>query len=214
MGLAVSGKNIFGLAFSVGSLVFCIYAVEAQSIPKEGIDAALPDSVDCSDAKIKYADDVELTKAEKITSMDRELLRSLSNFDDCKASQMNLNSSSGNSSSDGFGKNTGGGSVASSDMSGTEKPMAHAQSSNVEGDATNTTSSDIMREAKKDGYGSQLNLPQSADTGKIPEDLIDADNDSVLQAQIRQAAINEKDPQVKAKLWNEYRKYKGKAQVE
>jgi hypothetical protein len=210
----VSRKNIFGLAFSVGSIVFSVYAAEAQSITKEGSGAVLPDSIDCSEVKIKYADDAELTKAEKITLMDRELLRSLSKFDDCKASQMNSSRSGGNYSSNGFGQNTGGGSVASSDMSGTEESTTQAQASNVEGNVTNTASSASMGETKKDSYGSQLNLPQSSDNGKIPEDLIDADNDSVLQAQIRQAAINEKDPQVRARLWNEYRKYKGKAQYE
>ena len=214
MGIAVSRKNVFGLALNVSYLVFFAYAVEAQSIPKEGRGAALPGSVDCSEVKIKYADDTELTKAEKISLMDKELLRSLSKFDDCKISQTNSSSSGGNSSSSEFGQNTGGGSVASPDMSGTEKPTTQAQSSNVEGDVTNTASSNPMSGAKNDGYGSQLNLPQSADNGKIPEDLINADNDSVLQAQIRQAAINEKDPQVRARLWNEYRKYKGKAQVE
>jgi len=207
-------KYISGIVSGLVSLVFFVYAVDAQSIPKEGSSAALPASADCSEVKIKYADDSELTKAEKMTLMDRELLRSLSKFDDCKVSQMNSGSSGGNSSSDGFGQNTGGGSVASSDVSGTEKPTTQANSSNVEGDVANTDSSDSMRGAKKDGYKSQLNLPKSIENGKIPEDLIDANNDSVLQAQIRQAAINEKDPQVRAKLWNEYRKYKGKAQVE
>ena len=60
----------------------------------------------------------------------------------------------------------------------------------------------------------KLDLNDNTLSGKIPEDILNADNDSVLQAQIRQAAINEKDPKVRAKLWNEYRKYKGKPQVD
>ena len=47
------------------------------------------------------------------------------------------------------------------------------------------------------------------DNGKVPDDIPPADNDSVLEAQIRQAAINETDPEIKAKLWDEYRRYKG-----
>ena len=210
---SVFEKNLFGVAFSVGTLVSFAYAAEAQSIPKDGSGAALPGSVDCSEVKIKYADDTELTKAEKITLMDKELLRSLSKFDDCKISQTNSSSSGGNSSSSEFGQNTGGGSVASSDMSGTEEPTTEAQSDNDEGDVTNTASSGAT-EAVNDKYIPQLNVPQSSDNGKIPEDILYADNDSVLQAQIRQAAINEKDPKVRAKLWNEYRKYKGKPLVE
>ena len=43
----------------------------------------------------------------------------------------------------------------------------------------------------------------------IPEDIPLDDNDSVLEEQIRLAAMNEKDPEKKKRLWNEYRKYKG-----
>jgi len=46
-------------------------------------------------------------------------------------------------------------------------------------------------------------------SGKLPEDIPPVDNDSVLEKQIRAAAMAEKDPAIKAKLWNEYRKYKG-----
>ena len=44
---------------------------------------------------------------------------------------------------------------------------------------------------------------------KIPDDIPIDDNDSVLEEQIKLAAINEKDPEKKKRLWNEYRKYKG-----
>ena len=43
----------------------------------------------------------------------------------------------------------------------------------------------------------------------IPEDIPQDDNDSVLEEQIKLAAMNEKDPEKKKRLWNEYRKYKG-----
>ena len=51
------------------------------------------------------------------------------------------------------------------------------------------------------------NVPEL--TGKIPEDIPLADNDSALQAQIRRAAMNEQDPIIKERLWDEYRKHKG-----
>jgi hypothetical protein len=134
----------------------------------------------------------------------------LGKFDECKTSQTN----SSIAGSDGLGQNTGGGSVASSEMSGTEEPTTKAQSGNVEENVTNTASLGAAGGVANGNYGPQLNVPQSSDNGKIPEDILSADNDSVLQAQIRQAAINEKDPKVRAKLWNEYRKYKGKPQVD
>ena len=45
--------------------------------------------------------------------------------------------------------------------------------------------------------------------GVIPDDIPEPDNDSVLEAQIRRAAMEETDPKTRAELWNEYRKYKG-----
>jgi hypothetical protein len=213
MEITVFGKNIFGVAFSIVFFVLFAYAAEAQSIPKEGSGASSPGSVDCTEINIKYVDDPSLTRAEKISLMDRELFRSLGKFDDCKTSQTNSSSAGNNSDTDGLGQITGGGSVASSDMSGTEEPITEAQSGNLEGDMTNTASLGATGGVEKDNYGSQLDVPQSLDSGKIPEDILNVDNDSVLQAQIRQAAINEKDPKIRAKLWNEYRKYKGKPQV-
>ena len=43
----------------------------------------------------------------------------------------------------------------------------------------------------------------------MPDDIPAPDNDSVLEAQIRRAAMEEADPRIRAELWNEYRKYKG-----
>ena len=45
--------------------------------------------------------------------------------------------------------------------------------------------------------------------GRTPDDIPDADNDSVFEAQIRAAAMAETDPDTKKNLWNEYRRYKG-----
>jgi hypothetical protein len=211
----VVGRVIFSIAVSVGTFFSFAYAAEAQSIPKEGSGASLPGSVDCTEVEIEYVDDPSLTRAENIALMDRALLRSLGKFDDCKTSQTSSSSAGGNSSSDSSGQNTGGGgSVASSDMSGTEKTTTATQSGNVEGDESNTASSGAAGGMANGNSGSQLETPQSSDNGKIPEDIPSADNDSVLQAQIRQAAMNEKDPEIRAKLWDEYRKYKGQSQVE
>ena len=58
-------------------------------------------------------------------------------------------------------------------------------------------------------------LPTSEDNkktlsnGKLPEDIPPADNDDIIAKQIREAALAEPDPQKQAKLWNEYRRYKG-----
>ena len=62
--------------------------------------------------------------------------------------------------------------------------------------------------SKSNEPGSNVKIV-STDNGKVPDNIPPADNDSVLEGQIRQAAINEKDPKTRNKLWKEYRKYKG-----
>ena len=99
-------------------------------------------------------------------------------------------------------------SVASSELSGTE-----ITEENVETTTTfeNTTSEDIVE------YENDQRFDQgetNTNNGMIPEDIPQDDNDSVLEEQIRLAAMNEKDPEKKKRLWNEYRKYKGLPQKE
>lgn len=107
----------------------------------------------------------------------------------------------------------GSSSAASGDMAGTE-PVAPprqvgATSGGLENDGPQTGRGSSRENSDVAGTGSR---PLS--NGKLPGDIPPADNDSVLEAQIRQAAINETDPELKKKLWNEYRRYKGLPQVD
>ena len=99
-------------------------------------------------------------------------------------------------------------SVASSELSGTE-----INEENLETTSTfkNTASEEILE------YENDQRFDQgetNTNNGMIPEDIPQDDNDSVLEEQIRLAAMNEKDPEKKKRLWNEYRKYKGLPQKE
>ncbi|OUR75977.1 hypothetical protein A9Q83_16580 [Alphaproteobacteria bacterium 46_93_T64] len=155
----------------------------ADSGGKKGAD-------DCVDNSVNYADDESLTHQEKIAAMDRALNNSLNRYDSCVTS---VNSSSAASSNSSGGATS---SSAASDVSGTEatSPANTVTAGNTEASGSADTAS-------------ASRPPQS--NGKLPEDIPKADNDSVLQAQIRQAAINETDPAKKERLWDEYRKYKG-----
>jgi hypothetical protein len=51
--------------------------------------------------------------------------------------------------------------------------------------------------------------PAAAPGGYVPEDLPDARDDDIIARQLREAAINEPDPELREKLWEEYRRYKG-----
>ncbi len=56
------------------------------------------------------------------------------------------------------------------------------------------------------------NAPQRAPPsmgGSVPEDIPDARDDDIIARQLREAAMNETDPELREKLWEEYRRYKG-----
>ena len=82
-------------------------------------------------------------------------------------------------------------SVAAEGVQGTEAP-----------EQAGATVADSERPTKSGGVRSDTR-------GDIPDDIPEPDNDSVLEAQIRRAAMEETDPRTRAELWNEYRKYKG-----
>ncbi len=52
------------------------------------------------------------------------------------------------------------------------------------------------------------NEPQAGGAPVIPEDIGDGQDDDIVAQQLREAAIAEKDPYLREKLWEEYRRYK------
>ena len=51
------------------------------------------------------------------------------------------------------------------------------------------------------------NIPTRSHS-QIPPDLVDAKDDDIIARQLREAAMKEQDPELREKLWDEYRKYK------
>ncbi len=51
--------------------------------------------------------------------------------------------------------------------------------------------------------------PSPAATASVPDDIPDARDDDIIARQLREAAMAETDPELKEKLWDEYRRYKG-----
>ena len=180
-------------------------------------------SYDCTKVTIDFTNDQSLTQEEKLELMDKALFESLSRFDACHISQATTSSrttsnAGGTAGAEGSGQQTGtkgsgGRSVASVNMSGEEKP-AESQTSQ---EKDTSSSSGLAETGSKGQHETEIvkhtkgtpSQPTVLDNGKIPDDIPPADNDSILEGQIRQAAIIEKDPKIKAKLWQEYRKYKG-----
>lgn len=101
---------------------------------------------------------------------------------------------------------------SSGGMSGTE-PIAPPRQAGVSGGGSEDEGQRAGSAGSRENTGVAGTGPRALPNGKLPEDIPPADNDSVLEAQIREAAINETDPELKKKLWNEYRRYKGLPQV-
>jgi len=110
-------------------------------------------------------------------------------------------------------------STAAGDMSGDE-PTVTAATQPVTGEEP--TREDVSGEAavpdaardddvsdNAPGDAPERTAARTQENGKLPEDIPPADNDSALEAQIRKAAIEETDPELKKRLWDEYRRYKG-----
>ena len=161
--------------------------------------------INCADPSIDFANDPSLTPAEKVALMDAALMHSLNKFDACQTSQSSASSGGGGAAggdgnagdgegagSDGLTSDAGGSnSVASSDMSGTEKsvPGNEQLSAGVSG-WTSPSANDSETQIGSENGTEDLALKN----GIVPADIPPADNDSVLEAQIRKAAINDKDP--------------------
>jgi hypothetical protein len=181
----------------------CTYFIFQSAVyAQENLDA----SIDCMDVQVDYADNPTLTREERIHLMDKALYKSLNKFELCQSAKkmVETNGTKGGNGANGGSGNSGDsssktegtsaeGSVASSTMSGTELPKV----------------SPVPPSANNENSVNKDEISVASGSGKLPEDIPSADNDSALAAQIRHAAENEADPVKKARLWNEYRKYRG-----
>ena len=214
----ISGSYlIFAVTLLIG---FPVYSQESGNT-SSGNNISTYD--DCTEINIQYKFDETLTREEFINSMDAAFFESLNKFDACQSSLTNTSGGASGAAGGGDGSggdgSMGGGSgsaAASQELSGT----APARSSNPSTSAATATvsSQEGLSGTKPSTWKNpDVNIGQTgkypdgtrSGSGKTPDDIPPADNDSVLEAQIRQAAENETDPEIKKKLWDEYRKYKG-----
>ncbi len=184
-------------------LIIILVNIFSQAYADEFLGAA----IDCSKVNINFIDNSEWTKSERVEAMDKAFFESVNRFELChlsnQAKSSNQSGSSSNSSGIDQASNDNSAdevnSVASQEITGSEKettPPAtdSSQNSNIPENS--------QRQADKVNTDGKAN-------GTTPKDIPAANNDDVIAAQIRLAAEIEKDPIKKAKLWNEYRKYKG-----
>ncbi len=163
-------------------------------------DASLLDSQDCATIDLRSVDDASLTRAEKIAALDRALLDAVNKSDPCQTDGGTQSDSDGDGDGDGNGNGNGAqGNGASADS---------VPASDIQGDEAAPTTSDTATDSNVVNNASSSS-PPSLPNGKLPDDIPPAGNDDIIAEQFRRAAIDETDPATKAKLWNEYRRYKG-----
>ena len=112
---------------------------------------------------------------------------------------------SGNSDSNSDTVNSGiagGEGVASSDGIRGEQPADKGRG--VTGETAEGADEVAVRTAT--GGTTGVHTPNDRTT---PSDIPPADNDDIIARQLRQAALDENDAEIKAKLWDEYRRYVG-----
>ena len=161
-------------------------------------------------------EDEPLTQAERIARLDEALFESLARFDDCQS----VTATAGGQDAR---METGGGDATSpqdgaSGLSDAAERVGDAETpqtaeSSTSGASVESVAADGVQgtEAPEDTATavSGTEVASGSGSGDAPDDIPGPDNDSVLEAQIRRAAMEETDPRLRAELWNEYRKYKG-----
>jgi hypothetical protein len=175
------------------------------------------------------------TDDEKIAWLDAELSSSLSEFDEKllreqkELAEKSRSTSAGGSGEqaqhgegasgkagegEGEGENAAGGSGGESGKSGGESSAGGAR-----GDGESERQAESGQQSGTAGEGAEGNeqVASAGDAsgdgrqaGKIatPPDIPDGKDDDIVARQLREAAENEQDPELRAKLWEEYRKYK------
>ena len=169
----------------------------------------------CENLSVDYEENEFLTQREQLELMDNALLKSIENFDECIANK---------------NKKTKSNSIKAVDNNNARESKNARESNEVRGTSINNSqykddgfeqsfSADIEESMKSESVNQESvsndNLIMSNEVsevsgsnGKIPDDIPLDDNDDVLARQIKNAALNEADPEKQKKLWDEYRKYK------
>jgi len=160
----------------------------------------------------------EQTPEEQIAALDSLLNAGLGEYDEkllreqerIKAQAPNNNSAGGGGGVGGSGDGSAG---DGSEGDGSEGQNSEGESEN---DGQNSEGAAGDRTGGEGAAGQQQGGPVDSSSGSTPDgndsdrpsDIPDGSNDDVVARQLREAAEKETDPELKAKLWEEYRRYK------
>lgn len=196
---------------------FAWLAIASVAFGGESNRVTVQDSRDCAEILMPNLAYAALTAAEKTALLERALWKSLNNFDPCKAAASGTNNGAvgGNSGGD-SGVDSGDNAMqGNKSADGTAKAQVIESTSvgDIQGDQSATKTPLPGQNNRAEEITTTNQTGQTTDrttlpNGKAPQDIPPAGNDNIIAKQFRQAALDEKDLVIKAKLWNEYRRYK------
>jgi len=191
------------LSYLDGRIYYYCEELNKNSGPDALIGLPCPVSIDGTLETNQYSVIPEVssrTDGEKVAALDSGFNASLGEFDDMllkEQEQIALHVPSGREGSSGGGTASGTGGGSGNGQKNTNSGQSAKKTDSTEGGVAQTPANT--------GNNSQSRLPPTRGS----RDLSKSDDDIVAR-QLREAAEQENDPEVKARLWEEYRKYKGK----
>lgn len=188
---------------------------DCQDVLRSG--SPYPEDLPCADftqAVTQSADialQSERTAEEQVAALDAMLMAGLGEYDErllreqerIKAASPNTNQDSGNN---GGGMGGEGGGVGAGGDAGGDSGDQGSNGGGVAGNKRETGAS-----GGQPAGGATDNSKGAGDAGDDsdqPAEIPDGSDDDVVARQLREAAEKEADPELKAKLWEEYRRYK------
>lgn len=184
-------------------------AIDCQTLRQAG--GSVPADIRCPYSEVNPLRSVlidqrgEQTPAEHTGALDAELQEGLSTFDEqLLREQARVKAQTPRTAA--AGMSGGGGAAGGAETGGSGERDSAGSASIGSGEPANgggAAGSGVEQPAGAAGGPGQ---PGSA-TGQ-PSDIPDGSDDDVVARQLREAAEKETDPALKAKLWEEYRKYK------
>jgi len=169
---------------------------------------ALPADIDCPRQFIRQVAPLErdpnksLTESERTETLDAELEAGLGDYDELLLrEQARVKADRPRSAGEGGGGGLAGGADG---QSGDEAGSAGTDGQTADASDEQMADTSIERPPVATGSGGGKQTVASGQPDNIP----DGSDDDVVARQLRKAAEQETDPELKKKLWEEYRKYK------
>jgi hypothetical protein len=142
------------------------------------------------------------TVDEKTGAMERQLDESLSAFDGQLVKEQRLLDEQRT------GSELAGEALGSGAEEGREAAGREGAASTAGGPQGSASDAGHMPPGKTTNEGKRRRVGTASSSTPIPPDIPNAYDDDIVARQLREAAENEKDPALREKLWEEYRRYK------